>query len=68
VWRQARRDGQTSWDEVGVGKGANDIEAIKDAISGLPEAEQNGTFVAIAASRFTPRTRRVETVKKELWG
>ncbi len=56
-----------SYEQIGIGQGATDIEAIKDATSLLRDDDRDGTFVAIPTRSFRPRKRKVETVQKDLW-
>jgi len=48
-------------------KGSTDTQAIKAATEGLGADKRDGTFVAIPARSFRPRTRKVETVERDAW-
>jgi len=45
----------------------SDVEAIKAATAELDAEGRTGTFVAVPARSFRPRTRSVETVEKDRW-
>ena len=60
-------EGNKTFKLAGIGKGANDIEAIRDATKEMSAADRSRPFVAIAKSRFNIRSRRVETVERESW-
>jgi hypothetical protein len=60
--------GEGRYDEVGDGRGANDIVAIRDATKAMTAAERSRPFVAMAKSRFNVRSRKVETIERESWG
>lgn len=66
---QIRGDGgdARAFEEIGLGVGSNDVEAIRDATKAMTPAERSAPFVAIAKSRFNVRTRKVETVEREHW-
>ena len=52
------------WEEVGrVEDASTDTQAIKAVVP----AEEEGTFVAVPARSFRPRTRKVETKTVDRW-
>jgi len=62
------RTGEGRYDVVGHGKGANDIDAIRDATKAMSATDRSRPYVAIAKSRFNVRSRKVEMVERESWG
>jgi hypothetical protein len=54
-------DGLHHWIVVGRASGMNAQTAIKKAATG------EGTFVAIPARSWQPKTRKVEKVERDLW-
>ena len=65
---QLRVAGDTAhFEEVGIGSGTSDIDAIRDATKAMSAADRSRPFVAIAKSRFNVRSRKIETVERESW-
>lgn len=56
------------WQQVTDGVTAsNDQQAIKRATNDLNAEGKAGTFVAVPARSFTPRTREIETKEVDRW-
>lgn len=67
----AKRDltgGGSSWESIGGTVALTRDGALEDVVGRLPESEQVGTFVAVAARYWQPVTPKVETVVKRTWG
>jgi hypothetical protein len=65
---QIQRDGDAErFESIGVGRGATDVEAIRDATRAMSASDRSRPFVAIAKSRFNIRSRKVEMVERESW-
>lgn len=62
-----QRDSDGAWREITTVDGRDDRHAIQAATSDLPSAEKTGTFVAVPARSFKPRTRTVQAVEKDVW-
>lgn len=52
------------WTEVEEVEAATDQQAIKNATTG---ASREGTFVAVPARSWRPRTPKIEKVEKDVW-
>lgn len=54
---------EDDWRQVGRAEADTDIQAIKAVVP----KEEEGTFVAVPARSFRPRTRKVETKTVDRW-
>lgn len=65
----ARAGDGDRWETIGSTTAANDRAAVKAVVDARAEKgeSKDGTFVAVPARSFQPRTRAIKTVEKDEW-
>jgi hypothetical protein len=59
--------GPTAWRELGLAEGATDDVAIRSLVDHFEPNNRAGTFTAVPARYWHPRTRIIETVTVDRW-